>query len=151
MNGLDGDKRLYLSHTQGRKDPLSYDQKLNYAQKAFGKIVKKSDCRTIMQVMQELQTDGYTDVVLITGSDRTAEFEYKLRKYNGVEYKFNSVNVVSAGDRDPDSDEVAGMSASKLRSLAVAGDQDQFVAGVADMTYVDKIQLYNDVRSGLKK
>ena len=33
-------------------------------------------------------------------------------------YKFDSIRVVSAGERDPDAEGAAGMSASKMRAAA---------------------------------
>jgi len=127
------DAKVFLSHTQNKKkDPLSYDDKIKYATKSFGDIVTKSKSKTIIQVLQELEKDGYTDATLIVGSDRVKEFDRLLSKYNGKDYNFNSITVKSAGDRDPDSDGVDGMSASKMRAAAKAGDFEQFKSGLPD-------------------
>ena len=92
---------VYLSHTQkAPKDPLSYDDKIKYAQAAFGRIVKKSSARTIIEVMKELQ-GKYSAVKLVVGSDRVSEFKTLLNKYNGKDYNFDKIEVVSAGERDP--------------------------------------------------
>ena len=81
----------------------------------FGKkIVVKSAAKTIIEVAKELQKKGYKDLVLVVGSDRVREFETLLNKYNGKDYTFNSIEVVSAGGRDPDSDGVDVMSASNM-------------------------------------
>ena len=42
--------------------------------------------------------------------------------YNGALYQFDNVEVISAGDRDPDADGVEGMSASRLRLAASEND-----------------------------
>ena len=103
------DARVYLSHTQNKKkDPLDYNSKVKYATKAFGSIVTKTNAKTIIQVLKELQSAGYTDVTLIVGSDRIPEFKKLLTKYNGKDYSFNSINFTSAGQRDPDAEGVAG-------------------------------------------
>ena len=74
-----------------------------------------------------------------------------LNKYNGVEgkphgyYKFDNIDIVSAGERDPDSEGVEGMSASKMRSAAVEGDKDSFLQGVPS-GFRDGEKLYRDVR-----
>jgi len=122
--------QLYLSHSQDKaKNPLSYDDKYSYARKAFGNLVKKSRARTIIEVLKEL--DGQFDrVMMVVGSDRIREFERLLNKYNGKEYTFDSIDVVSAGERDPDAEGVKGMSASKMRALAAEGDLSSFKKGL---------------------
>ncbi len=125
------DARMYLSHTQNKKkDPLSYDDKIKYATKAFGSIVTKSPAKTIIQVLKELEADGYKDITMVVGSDRVAEFDKLLQKYNGKDYNFDSIVIQSAGERDPDSDDVDGMSASKMRAAVKAGEFDKFQAGL---------------------
>ena len=130
------DARVYLSHTsvqddpKNKKDPLNYKQKIKYAKKAFGSIVKQSNSKTVFQIMSEMEKDGYTDVIMVVGSDRVPEFKKLLDKYNGKDYDFDSISVVSAGERDPDATGIEGMSASKLRALAVDGDFDTFKKGL---------------------
>ena len=59
--------------------------------------------------------DGYAGVRIVGGGDRVAEFEKLSGNYNGKLYQFDTLEVRSAGDRDPDGDDVSGMSASKQR------------------------------------
>jgi hypothetical protein len=121
------DARIYLSHTQNPiKDPLSYQQKLAFAKKAFG-IVKKTNAKQIFQIVKELYEEGYTDIIMVVGSDRVTEFKTILQKYNGKgDYDFDSIKVVSAGKRDPDAEGVEGMSGTKLRGLAKKGQFDDY-------------------------
>lgn len=142
-----GTPMLFLSHSQDKKkNPLSYDQKIKYAKKAFGNVVIKSPSKTLIQVMQELDKT-YSDVVLIVGSDRVQEFNTLLTKYNGKEYNFDSIKVVSAGERDPDAEGVEGMSASKLRALAMSGDESTFIQGLpSKLSTKDKHSLYKQIR-----
>ena len=146
-----GTPLVYLSKTQdAKKNPLTYDQKIKYAQTFFGKrLIVKSNAKTIIQVAQELQKAKYKDLVLVVGSDRVKEFETLLNKYNGKDYTFNSIKVVSAGERDPDSDDVSGMSASKIRAAAADGDLDLFTKGIPTRNDRMRLDLYRDVRSGL--
>lgn len=121
---------LYLSHSQDKaKNPLTYDEKYKYARLAFGAVVQKSRSRTIIDVLKELDRK-FDKVIIVVGSDRTSEFETLLNKYNGRDYTYDSIEVVSAGERDPDADDVSGMSASKMRALAAQGDYDSFVKGL---------------------
>lgn len=121
---------LYLSHSQDKaKNPLTYDEKYKYARQAFGAVVQKSRARTIIDVLKELDRK-FDKVIIVVGSDRIADFTSLLNKYNGRDYTYDSIEVVSAGERDPDADDVSGMSASKMRALAVQGDYDSFVKGL---------------------
>ena len=140
---------IYLSHSQDKKkNPLSYNDKIKYASRAFGKMVTKSSSKTIIQVMQDLQRMGHTEVVLIAGSDRVQEFKTFLNKYNGKDYTFDKIEVVSAGERDPDAEGVEGMSGTKLRGLAQSGDFDQFKTGLASkLNDNDKKKIYNIIRT----
>ena len=55
---------------------------------------------------------------IVGGADRVGEFEKLANNYNGKLYQFDNVEVMSAGDRDPDGEGVEGMSASKQRKAA---------------------------------
>ena len=140
---------IYLSHSQDKKkNPLSYKDKIKYATRAFGKMVTKSSSKTIISVMQELQKMGHTEIVLIAGSDRVTEFKNFLEKYNGKDYTFDKIEVVSAGERDPDAEGVEGMSGTKLRGLAQSGDFDTFKTGLASkLNDNDKKNIYNIIRT----
>ena len=140
---------IFLSHSQDKKkNPLTYNQKIMYATKAFGKMVTKSSARTIIQVMQDLQKMGHTEVVLVAGSDRVTDFKNLLEKYNGKDYTFDKIEVISAGARDPDASGVEGMSGTKLRGLAQSGDFDTFKQGLASkLSDGDKKKIYNIIRT----
>jgi len=143
---------LYLSHSQNpKKDPLPYNTKIAIARKAFGKMVTKSSSKNIIQILQELEKMGHTEVALIAGSDRVPEFKSLLNKYNGKEYNFKKIEVISAGERDPDSEGVSGMSASKLRALAKEGDYDAFAKGMpSKLRDADKKKVYDSIRSAME-
>ena len=147
------DARIYLSHTQNpTKDPLSYQQKLSFAKKAFG-IAHKSSAKQIFQILKEVYEEGYTDIIMVVGSDRVNEFSTLLKKYNGKgDYDFDSINVVSAGQRDPDAKGVEGMSGTKLRAIAKAGDFDTFKqAAASKLSDRDKKRMMDMVQKALKE
>lgn len=141
---------IYLTHSQDpKKNPLKYDDKVSLAQTAFGRdVVKKSKAKTIIQAMQEI--DGqYDNVIIVVGQDRVAEFDKLLQKYNGKDYTFDSVKIVSAGDRDPDAEGVEGMSASKMRAAAASGKKDDFVSGLPKKLKRQGDKVYDMVRTGM--
>tara|TARA_Y100000310_G_scaffold151644_1_gene151238 strand:- start:465 stop:2168 length:1704 start_codon:yes stop_codon:yes gene_type:complete len=128
---LRADVKLYLSHSSNPdKDPLSYKDKIKLAQAAWGrKIVAQSSAKTIIQVLQDLEKT-YDEATLVVGSDRVADFDTFLNKYNGRDYSFDSLKVQSAGERDPDAADVSGMSASKMRGFAIDNDFNSFRRGL---------------------
>ena len=148
--------RIYPSFSQNpKKDPLPHALKVGYMRKMFSKharnIVADKDAKTAIHVAVKLYDEGFTDLVMVAGSDRVKEFSSLLKTYNGVEgkrhgfYKFNTIDVVSAGERDPDAEGVEGMSASKMRAAAVDGDFESFQQGVPK-GFKDAKKLYSDVR-----
>jgi hypothetical protein len=156
LKSIDGDHYLFLSQTQKPKtDPLSFEDKLRYAKFFFPSInIGHADVRTPIQALQKINELGYTDLVYVAGSDRVASFEELLNKYNGqadksgnIAYNFNSIKVVSAGERDPDADGAEGMSASKMRQAAADGDAELFSQGVPRPELAD--ELFAAVRQGM--
>jgi len=139
---------LFLSHSQDKKkNPLSYEDKIRLAKKAFGAMVQKTTARTIIEVAKQLEKK-YDELIVIGGSDRVADFQKLLDQYNGKEYAFEKITVVSAGERDPDSDDISGMSASKLRSLALTGKIKEFKAGLPARlrSSKDGKEMYDKIR-----
>ena len=144
---------VFVSPTQdNKKNPLSRDQKIAIINAQFpdmaDRIINDSSIRTIIDVMKFLETAGHKNVTMVAGSDRVSAFEDLLNKYNGKEYSFDTINVVSAGARDPDADSLEGVSASKAREAAVQGDFDGFAtmfAGSEDT----KRKIYNTVRQAM--
>tara|TARA_Y100000389_G_scaffold54036_1_gene49883 strand:- start:13435 stop:16506 length:3072 start_codon:yes stop_codon:yes gene_type:complete len=144
------DTRLYLTHSNDpKKNPLTHKDKVKFAKKAFGNIVVDSPANTIIKVMQDL--DGtYQNAILVVGADRIADFKKLLNQYNGKEYNFDSIQVVSAGDRDPDAEDVTGMSASKMRAMAKEDKFDEFAKGVPSKLKSQGKAMFDAVRKGMK-
>ena len=141
------DAYVYLSHTQNnKKDPLSYDSKLKYAKAAFGNIVTKSKSKNIIQILQELEKK-HKHVIFVVGSDRVRDFDALLKKYNGKDFNFTTVQVVSAGERDPDAEGVSGMSASKMRAAAQSGDERKFKSGLPRPLKRQSKKIFDEIRS----
>lgn len=154
---LGADHEVVLSHSHDpKKNPLSPEQKLEHAKAASPKTnitVASSEHPTLMHHAAKAHAAGYKHLTVVAGADRVKEFHDLLHKYNGTHgkhghYNFKSINVVSAGHRDPDSEGVEGMSASKMREHASSGNKKEFMAGVPKG--VNGHKLYSDVRKGMK-
>lgn len=126
---------MYITKTQDKKkNPLPVDRKLFWAKKAFPEVnfIGCNDkIRTVIEAAKEY-SGKCKNLILVAGSDRVSEFDSLLNKYNGKEYNFDSIKVVSAGERDPDADDASGMSASKMRAAATSNDFVTFKKGVPD-------------------
>ena len=156
-----GDQYVFSSHSQdAKKNPLTNDQKVVFMKMMFPKhrrSIMKTDVRTAFEAVSELHSmNKYSKIVMVVGSDRVREFNTVLNKYNDVEgrhgyYRFDDIDVISAGERDPDSDGVSGMSASKMRAAVAEGDYDSFKMGVPPtVSERDCETLYKAVSKGMK-
>ena len=151
------DYKIYLSRSEDpKKNPLSARQKLTYMKKMFpshARNIEINPTNMVLDLATDLHKKGYTDITMVVGSDRVREFEGILKKYNDVKsrhgyYNFDNINVVSAGERDPDAEGASGMSASKMRAAAAKGDLQSFRKGLP--TGVDAMKIMNDVRKGMR-
>ena len=150
------DYRIYLSRSEDpKKNPLSARDKLNVMKQMFPRHARKIVINTtnmILDICTELHNQGITEIFMVVGSDRVREFETIINKYNNVKsrhgfYNFDNVNVVSAGERDPDAEGAAGMSASKMRAAAAKGDLKSFEKGLPRGVNADA--LMKQVRKGM--
>ena len=148
-----GDYLIYPSQSFKKPDnPLPYDYKIEIMKKMFpwAKIESAACCNTIIKVAQDMMMKEYTDIVMVVGSDRVADFDKLLQKQNRVDYSFSTIKVISAGERDPDAAGASGMSASKMRDAAKNLKTSDFIKGIPDtLSAKEKMELMAKVRSGM--
>src|SRR6056300_1226916 len=151
------DYKIFLSRSNDpKKNPLTPQQKLSYMKKMFPTHARNIEINTtnmVLDIATNLYNKGYKEVTMVVGSDRVREFDTILKKYNDVKsrhgyYNFDKINVVSAGERDPDAEGAVGMSASKMRAAAEKGDVKSFKTGLPT-GYRDVETFFNDVRKGM--
>ena len=147
------DHVIYLTRTQDpKKNPLTVDQKVFYARKAFPgvNIMGATDqIRTFIEAVKAL-TGKYENLIMVAGSDRVLEYKQILDKYNGKDFNFKTILVVSAGERDPDSDTASGMSATKMRQAAAENNFNKFKMGVpSGLSQQLAKRMFDDVRAGM--
>ncbi len=137
--------------TDKRSNPLDVKTKVKFMKKMFpaNKIqAAGGNQRTFIEVLK-FYDKIYGNIIMIAGSDRVSEFQKLTDKYNGKEYNFKSIKVVSSGERDPDAEGITGMSASKMREMAKNGDAKNFKKGVPNLSDSDASELFNAVRKGM--
>jgi hypothetical protein len=156
-----GDYFIYTSHSQdSKKNPLTHKQTIHFLKLIFPKYrpyIEDSLAKTALDAASEIHDKGgYTKLMMVVGSDRVRDFSSLLNRYNDKKskhgyYNFDSIEVISAGERDPDAEGADGMSASKMRQAVVDGDYDSFKMGVPAGTS-DSIckNLYGAVAKGLQ-
>jgi len=154
------DTFVILSKTQdSKKNPVPYQDKLAAINAALPRVnfVDSDKIKTIFDAVQFLIDRGYTELTLVCGSDRAAEYDVLFNKYINnpdPEKKLNLAKfktAVAGANRDPDSDEASGVSATKARNLAKAGDFDAFKKILPTQMPEDQARvLFNDIRTNLK-
>ena len=138
-----------------KKNPLDADTKVSIMRQMFPqhgeRIVNDGANRTIFDVLKKAHNDGYTNVRIVAGQDRVKEFDKLSQNYNGQLYQFDNMEVVSSGDRDPDSDGVEGLSSSRMRLAAAEGDFKTFRAGLPEgIPRKSAMGLFDTVRQSMK-
>lgn len=120
-----GNFYIFPSRSQdGKKNPLSPEVKIEYMKEMFpqyaDRIIDSDEFKTIFDVLAFLNQEGYTAVNIVVGSERVAEIDNLSAKQNGTSYQYNSINVVSAGPKDPEE------SSAAARKAAASGDYESF-------------------------
>lgn len=147
--------RIYPSRSNDpKKNPLTPDLKISYMRQMFpdyaDNIIDNKNVKTIFNVLTGANQEGHTNMVIMVGQDRLSEFQGLSHKYNGELYNYDNLEVVSAGERDPDADDVSGMSASKMRLAAAEGDFKKFAKGIPDtLGNMEKMELFNVLRRSM--
>ena len=147
------DHVIYASRTQDKKkNPLSVDRKIHFLKLMFKGInfaAANAQERSFLEAATALNKK-YKSIIMVAGSDRVPEYEKLLNRYNGELFHYDTIQVVSAGERDPDADDASGMSASKMRAVAVKGNYQEFKKGLpSSVRDIDGKLLMNDIRHGM--
>jgi hypothetical protein len=147
---------VVLSGTQDpEKNPLSGEQKVKHAKRMFPGVNVEAagkDAPTVIEQAKKLAAKGIDHLIFVAGSDRVDEFKRLLDSYNGKEYNFKRIDVVSAGTRDPDADaeDPSSVSATRQRQHAINNKFSEFKKGIPkDMKDEHAKELFNDVKKGM--
>lgn len=154
------DTFVIVTKTQdSKKNPIPYSDKLKALNAALPHVVfiNSDKVKTIFDAVQFLIDSGYQELILVCGSDRAAEYDALFKKYinnPNPEKKLNLTSfktAVAGENRDPDSDDVSGVSATRARNLAKAGDFEAFCKILPTGIPKDEAKvLFNDIRNNSK-
>ena len=154
--------KLFLTHTSNnQKNPLSYESKLRWANKAFGDSVEvvKTDARSILDYLSELYNEGYNKLVYVGGGGRIGGDEdvtKNILRYNGqpdrtgkLLYNFDDIKFEDSGSREIPYEGAEQSSATHVRKLVAENNFDEFKKYVP-FNERDAFALYKELRYALK-
>jgi len=148
---IQADAVLFITQSQdSTRNPLSWEQKVAFISEACKSkpitICRDKDVKSPFDAAIWLNNRQYKHMVAIFGEDRLSEMEAMYNKYNDKDtskgkYSFETIQVVSAGGRDPDSEDIEGFSSTKARNAAIDGDFETFynIIGTPDKTLAKNI------------
>lgn len=142
---------LVLSRTHGKNNPLSYSSRQALTEEAFGEkiFVVDEDIKNPIEMLKVI-AEHFDNIIWLTGEDQVADYQRILEDYNGKEFTFSSAQVVSAGPRIPDSDNlIESISATKLRAAARNRDIETFRNGLPTNLQPRAFEILEEVYDGL--
>ena len=125
---------VIVSHSQKPKtDPLHHEHKKEYLKHVHPDVNFEHSTKEhphFLAQLKKFHQEGHTHATMVVGSDRVKQFKALANKYNGKEYNYKKIHILSAGQRDPDAEGVAGISGTKMRNHASGNDYKSFKAGL---------------------
>ena len=125
---------VIVSHSQNNKtDPLHHEHKKEYLRHVHPDVNFEHSTKEhphFLAQLKKFHQEGHTHATMVVGSDRVKQFKALANKYNGKEYNYKKIHILSAGQRDPDAEGVAGISGTKMRNHASGNDYKSFKAGL---------------------
>ena len=148
---------MFSSRTNDpKRNPLTPKQKFHYLKKFFpeANFIDNATIKTPVDMLYWLAKKGYDHVIMVGGQDRAGEYD-TFKKFMSPTtkepLKLKSLNVVSAGQRDPDAGGLQGMSASKLRASVAANDFATFKSGMPRRANASDVKsLFSDLKKGMR-
>ena len=147
---------IVLSHSHdSKKNPVPQDHKIGYVKKIHSGVDVTGSSKehpTFMHHAKKAHEAGHSHLHMVAGSDRVKEYQNTLNKYNGHpdHYNFKSITVHSAGHRDPDGEGVSGISGTKMRDHAKAGDHKSFKAGLPKSLHAHHKEIAGHIKEGFE-
>lgn len=147
---------VVVSHSQNKKkDPLHHNHKKEYLQHVHPEVNFTHSTKEhphFLAQLKKFNQEGHTHATMVVGSDRVKQFQQLSAKYNGKEYNYKKIRVISAGHRDPDAEGVTGISGTKMRAHATNNDYKSFKAGLHPNHNDDHARkLFDATKQGLQE
>ena len=145
---------VVVSHSQNTKtDPLHHEHKKEYLRHIHPDVNFEHSTKEhphFLAQLKKFNQEGHSHATMVVGSDRVKQFKALAHKYNGKEYNYKKIHILSAGQRDPDAEGVAGISGTKMRNHASGNDYKSFKAGLhANHSDEHARKLFKATRQGM--
>ena len=145
---------VIVSHSQNNKtDPLHHEHKKEYLRHIHPDVNFEHSTKEhphFLAQLKKFHQEGHTHATMVVGSDRVKQFKALANKYNGKEYNYKKIHILSAGQRDPDAEGVAGISGTKMRAHASGNDFKSFKSGLhPNHSDEHAKKLYKATRQGM--
>jgi len=120
---------------------LSSDKKVHYMGIMFPGINVQSTDKTLVETVKELNKK-YKNLVMVAPSDCKEDYQKLLTSKNNKEFFFETIEVVSTGDVNPDK--------NQLKESVKKGNYDKFKKYLpTSLREIDSRRLMNDMRKSL--
>lgn len=134
------------SGKRDEKNPLSGDIRKGYLQKMFPQVTIVV-AKNPYDAVEMMGKEGFVPVGGVTGSDRADSYKKMVGRIFGddVAGKYEADIL----QRDPDADDVKGISASKVRAAAAAGDEGK-VRAMTGLGHDEAVKLIKTMKEHIK-
>ena len=149
------DHYVFCSHSYNDTNPILPEQKINFMQRLFpDNNIVEADIHVInpyhaMRVLDE----NYDHVKFFVGGDRVEQYQsmHEYMDHPTKGYTFETFEIVNAGDRVDESDDIAMMSGTRARVLASEGKYEEFASMIPtkDTSLVE--ELYFAIRKNINE
>lgn len=140
---------FFMSPTNNLRNPLTDTQKLEYVSEAFSEYI---DVRPEMfsnpiHLLQSL-TGVYENLIWVTGSDQFDDYKRIAEQYNGIDFNFKNIEVVSINRIGSTLEE--NISATQMRQAVTDNDFITFKEGLPPQLHTKANIIFEQVRTGLE-
>jgi hypothetical protein len=139
------------SKTDPKENPLPVGTKVRLLKNMLAdrtiRVVNttEQDCRTVPAIVHKLVGAGYEKIVMFVGEDRVPAFRAVVTHIKDL---IVPVEVRDAGKRNARSTNLTGMSGTKMRAAAMAGNKGTFMAGTG-LNEATALAVMSNIRNGL--
>jgi hypothetical protein len=141
---------IVLSDTHDNdKNPLDGNTKLRHVRRMFPNTNFELATRQAPSFFSQVKelNKKYNVLAMVAGEDRIPAYRKALLKYNGRDFKYKKIDVVSSGIRNPYAVGVKGVSSTKQRGYVKKNDYQGFSKALPMyMKDSHKKELFRDVK-----
>jgi nicotinic acid mononucleotide adenylyltransferase len=148
---------VFLSHNNEKtkdpkRDPLTWEQKVQFVKQIMkphaAHVISDPSVKLLYQTFKWLYNQGYRELNMVVGSDRVPAMTTSLQNWNSEKERIRDgrdpviVKVISAGERDPDSDDTTPVAdkpdPTQVKMSAISGTKARKAVEDGDLPAFEK-------------